>query len=182
LSPTFYSFLAGKKRVRCPTCKYEIAANAKFCVECGVSLLDRCPNCSHDNPPVAKFCVECGAALTAPIPFTSKASAATSSSAREDVHGGGHGGPSGERRHLTVLFCDLVGSTEIAARLDPEEWHEIAREYQREASLTVDASAGTWPSSWATVSSFISAGRMLTTMILNAECEPAWLCFNQLPG
>jgi class 3 adenylate cyclase len=142
LSPTFYSFLAGKKRVRCPTCKYEIAVNAKFCVECGVSLLDRCPNCSHDNPPVAKFCVECGAALTAPIPFTSKASAATSSSAREDVHGGGHGGPSGERRHLTVLFCDLVGSTEIAARLDPEEWHEIAREYQREASLTVERFGG----------------------------------------
>ena len=28
----------------------------------------------------------------------------------------------GERRHLTVLFCDLVGSTEIAAQLDPEEW------------------------------------------------------------
>jgi class 3 adenylate cyclase len=27
----------------------------------------------------------------------------------------------GERRHLTVLFCDLVGSTEIAAQLDPEE-------------------------------------------------------------
>ena len=30
--------------------------------------------------------------------------------------------PTGERRHLTVLFCDLVGSTAIAARLDPEEW------------------------------------------------------------
>jgi hypothetical protein len=28
----------------------------------------------------------------------------------------------GERRHLTVLFCDLVDSTAILARLDPEEW------------------------------------------------------------
>jgi len=37
----------------------------------------------------------------------------------------------GERRHLTVLFCDLVGSTEIAARLDPEEWREIVADYHR---------------------------------------------------
>jgi class 3 adenylate cyclase/tetratricopeptide (TPR) repeat protein len=48
----------------------------------------------------------------------------------------------GERRHLTVLFCDLVGSTEIAVRLDPEEWHEIAREYHREASLAVERFGG----------------------------------------
>ena len=35
----------------------------------------------------------------------------------------------GERRHLTVMFCDLVGSTEIAARLDAEEWRDIVAEY-----------------------------------------------------
>src|SRR5260370_1873540 len=35
----------------------------------------------------------------------------------------------GERRHLTVMFCDLVGSTEISARLDPEEWREIEADY-----------------------------------------------------
>ena len=33
----------------------------------------------------------------------------------------------GERRHLTVLFCDLVGSTEISSKLDPEEWREATR-------------------------------------------------------
>ncbi len=31
----------------------------------------------------------------------------------------------GERRQLTVLFCDLVGSTELAARLDPEDWQTV---------------------------------------------------------
>jgi class 3 adenylate cyclase len=36
---------------------------------------------------------------------------------------------SGERRHLTVLFCDLVGSTEISGRLDAEEWRDIVNEY-----------------------------------------------------
>ena len=35
------------------------------------------------------------------------------------------GAPPGERRRLTVLFCDLVGSTAIAAQLDPEDWHRI---------------------------------------------------------
>lgn len=36
-----------------------------------------------------------------------------------------------ERRHLTVLFCDLVGSTSLSARLDPEDLRKILYEYQR---------------------------------------------------
>lgn len=35
-----------------------------------------------------------------------------------------------ERRHLTILFCDLVGSTALAERLDPEDFREIIRSYQ----------------------------------------------------
>src|ERR1043165_872094 len=35
-----------------------------------------------------------------------------------------------ERRHLTVLFCDLVGSTALSARLDPEDMREVIRAYQ----------------------------------------------------
>jgi class 3 adenylate cyclase len=35
-----------------------------------------------------------------------------------------------ERRQLTVLFCDLVGSTELAARLDPEDMGRVIRAYQ----------------------------------------------------
>ena len=38
--------------------------------------------------------------------------------------------PDAERRQLTVLFCDLVDSTALAARLDPEEWREVVRAYQ----------------------------------------------------
>ncbi|MGD0291783.1 MAG: adenylate/guanylate cyclase domain-containing protein [Candidatus Binataceae bacterium] len=40
----------------------------------------------------------------------------------------------GERRHLTVLFCDLVGSTAIASRLDPEQWRETVAGYHRAAA------------------------------------------------
>jgi TOMM system kinase/cyclase fusion protein len=38
--------------------------------------------------------------------------------------------PEAERRQLTVLFCDLVDSTALANRLDPEEWREVVRAYQ----------------------------------------------------
>ena len=49
---------------------------------------------------------------------------------------------SGERRHLTVLFCDLVGSTEIASRLDPEEWRDIVASYHRAAAEAVERFGG----------------------------------------
>ena len=48
----------------------------------------------------------------------------------------------GERRHLTVLFGDLVGSTEIASRMDPEEWRDIAARYQRTAAECVQRFGG----------------------------------------
>ena len=35
----------------------------------------------------------------------------------------------GERRHVTVMFCDLVGSTSISARLDAEEWRDLVGAY-----------------------------------------------------
>ncbi|WP_264056409.1 adenylate/guanylate cyclase domain-containing protein, partial [Mycobacterium nebraskense] len=37
--------------------------------------------------------------------------------------------PEAERRQLTMLFCDLVGSTPLASQFDPEEWREIMRAY-----------------------------------------------------
>src|SRR5262249_38912043 len=43
----------------------------------------------------------------------------------------------GERRHLTVMFCDLVGSTEIARRLDAEEWRDIVANYHRTVTEAV---------------------------------------------
>jgi len=38
--------------------------------------------------------------------------------------------PAAERRQLTVLFCDLVDSTALAGRLDPEDYREVVRAYQ----------------------------------------------------
>jgi class 3 adenylate cyclase/predicted ATPase len=45
--------------------------------------------------------------------------------------------PSAERRHLTVMFCDLVGSTRFSAELDPEDWGDVIRVYQEAVRETV---------------------------------------------
>ena len=42
-----------------------------------------------------------------------------------------------ERRQLTVLFCDLEGSTEMSARLDPEDMRDVIRAYQDACSGAV---------------------------------------------
>jgi class 3 adenylate cyclase len=39
--------------------------------------------------------------------------------------------PEAERRQLTVMFCDLVESTKLASQLDPEDWRDVVRAYQR---------------------------------------------------
>lgn len=62
---------------------------------------------------------EGGEAAPAPLP-AHKAQVAPDAAAAED----------GERRQLTLMFCDLVGSTELSARVDPEEVREVMRAYQ----------------------------------------------------
>src|SRR5439155_1660566 len=48
----------------------------------------------------------------------------------------------GERRQLTALFCDLVGSTELSTRLDPEDFRDVVRAYQRIAEEAVGRFGG----------------------------------------
>src|ERR1700675_2846786 len=45
--------------------------------------------------------------------------------------------PAGERRQLTVLFCDLVGSTPLSQQLDAEEWRDLISQYQQAAAGAV---------------------------------------------
>src|SRR6516225_5513284 len=49
---------------------------------------------------------------------------------------------SAERRPITVMFCDLVGSTGLAARLDPEDWRNLVNAYLDEASKAVTGLGG----------------------------------------
>jgi class 3 adenylate cyclase len=49
---------------------------------------------------------------------------------------------SAERRPITVMFCDLVGSTALAARLDPEDWRNLVSAYLDETSAVVTGLGG----------------------------------------
>src|SRR5271170_7158679 len=48
----------------------------------------------------------------------------------------------GERRPITVMFCDLVGSTSLAAKLDPEDWRNLVGGYLDAASAAVTSLGG----------------------------------------
>jgi class 3 adenylate cyclase len=51
-------------------------------------------------------------------------------------------GTDAERRPITVMFCDLVGSTAISAALDAEDWRNLVNAYLDEASAAVTGLGG----------------------------------------
>ena len=126
--------------MRCRGCDFENAAGKKFCIQCGATLRHHCPKCSSENPPEASFCGDCGAALSQPTTTPQSAEGVAKPTIVE--HGKLGEAPEGERRHLTVLFCDLVGSTEIASHLDPEVWREIVAEYHHAAAQAIERFGG----------------------------------------
>jgi hypothetical protein len=117
--------------MRCSKCGSDNREGAKFCNECGAPLSNNCSACGALNQPGAKFCDECGAAL----------SGDGSTSEAENVAPPAGSSP-GERRHLTVMFCDIVGSTGIAIQLDPEEWRDLLADYHRAVAEAVARSGG----------------------------------------
>jgi class 3 adenylate cyclase/predicted ATPase len=86
-----------------------------------------CPNCRAEISDGGKFCASCGTALAAGSPPSPAIVASTSSA---------------ERRQLTVMFCDLVGSTALSVRLDPEDLREVMLAYQAYVAETVTRFGG----------------------------------------
>ncbi|MDX1415533.1 MAG: AAA family ATPase [Candidatus Promineifilaceae bacterium] len=133
----------------CPNCQTENPAGAKFCYNCGTPLALSCSNCGTELPAGARFCFNCGQATgvqpaapgqpAAPSPPPPTPTPASTPVQREDLlqryipkglmsklqAARSSGLAEGERRVVTILFCDLQGSTMAAAGLDPEEWTEI---------------------------------------------------------
>ena len=138
--------------MRCASCGFENAEGLKFCNECGTSLKQRCAQCGFENAPQAKFCGECGttlrAAETSPpakrrkrkgSPSTRQARrSATSPTAVKSRPAA----PEAERRQLTVMFCDLVGSTILSTQLDPEELREVVQAYQETCTAVIQRYEG----------------------------------------
>jgi class 3 adenylate cyclase/tetratricopeptide (TPR) repeat protein len=131
----------------CADCGVDNRQGRKFCAHCGRALRLACPSCGAQNEPGEKFCGECGAALSTPSPSAPAISERSSTQRTTPLDAVPTDGSEtrltdGERRHLTVLFCDLVGSTEIAARLDPEEWRETVAGYHRAAAEEITRFGG----------------------------------------
>jgi class 3 adenylate cyclase/tetratricopeptide (TPR) repeat protein len=80
-----------------------------------------CPSCGFENPDGAKFCSECGASLVA----------AASGHRRE------------ERKVVSVVFVDLVGSTARAESSDPEDVRALLRIYHEQAREELESRGGT---------------------------------------
>jgi class 3 adenylate cyclase len=79
-----------------------------------------CPNCGHENADGAKFCSECGANLLAPAPR------------RREM-----------RKTVTVVFCDVTGSTALGERLDPESLRGVMTRYFERMRGVLEAHGGT---------------------------------------
>src|SRR5262245_712619 len=118
--------------MQCQRCGFENPEGTKFCEECGTKLVWACPNCGRQVRPTAKFCGECGTALTgeaaASLPGQQDVQPAQSSVPTARL--GERMIPEAERRQLTVMFCDLVGSTSLSTQLDPEELREVIQTYR----------------------------------------------------
>ena len=87
-----------------------------------------CSGCGFENPAGFKFCGACGSPLSGgtvvgPAGVASGRSTGLAAGSSPD-------GPTGERRQLTVMFCDLVGSTALSEQLDPEDLREVLIAYQ----------------------------------------------------
>jgi class 3 adenylate cyclase/tetratricopeptide (TPR) repeat protein len=108
--------------MRCPKCNSESTSGRKFCPECGSALTNRCAKCGADNLPTAKFCEDCGAALNAPSSATTKKRDEASTRVQEAA---APDNLEGERKTVTALFADIMGSTELEQDLDPEEARAI---------------------------------------------------------
>jgi class 3 adenylate cyclase/tetratricopeptide (TPR) repeat protein len=141
--------------MKCPQCQFENPAGMKFCGQCGAKLVVLCPQCGGENPPGFKFCGECGSSLAAPqadapapapspapLPqappvqsYTPPHLAAQVLQSRAAIEG--------ERKQVTVLFCDLVGSTALAEKLGPETMHLLLNRFFELALREVHRYEGT---------------------------------------
>lgn len=99
--------------MHCPTCNSDNPVDLKFCGHCGSPLPQVCSACGFENPSNFNFCGHCGAKLRIE---------------KEKP----------ERRQLTVLFCDLIGSTALSEQLDPEDLRDVVRAYQEAAAEVVE--------------------------------------------
>src|SRR5262249_36631091 len=105
-------------RMRCPACQHPCSPSTWSCEACAASLVGVCRACGAANAAEARFCNQCAHRLDRPR--------------TERVFG-----TAAERRQLTVMFCDLVDSTPLSARLDPEDLRDVVQAYQEACGAVI---------------------------------------------
>ncbi len=135
--------------MQCPNCQTENPSGARFCFNCGQALPQACSNCGAGLQTGARFCHNCGRPVEAKEfsgpPATQERSPVSAETAAPQLSSQAAQLAryiptellarlqaardsrlmQGERRIVTILFCDVAGSTQAASHLDPEEWAEI---------------------------------------------------------
>jgi len=106
--------------MKCPKCHIENPEDNKFCRECGTALLLVCTECGNELQADDKFCGKCGQKV---VGQSKKEMPRLTSD--------------GERKHVTVLFSDLLGYTTMSEKLDPEEVKEITGRIFGEVSKVI---------------------------------------------
>jgi len=119
--------------MQCSACSSDNPESNKFCGECGATLPRGCPGCGAVNPTANKFCGDCGhpleAAPGAPV------AAQPAKPDQPPVN-------DAERRHLTVMFCDLAGSTALSEALDPEDLRDVIGRFQQTCAAQIELFGG----------------------------------------
>jgi class 3 adenylate cyclase len=109
----------------CGGCGAVFSHDAHFCGACGANLRALCSACGAENPRSFRYCATCGVELVADdasiVPGDSEEA---------------------ERRVITVLFCDMEGSTALSGRLDPEDFAAVTASFQDMAAGIVRQEGG----------------------------------------
>jgi class 3 adenylate cyclase/predicted ATPase len=115
----------------CPSCNNDIPGDSRFCPQCGTPQALSCAACGRANAPGSRFCSQCGVKLGQGAPAAPPAAVTAPPTASPRA------AASAERRQITVMFCDLVGSTALSTRLDPEDLREVIAAYHKSVAQVV---------------------------------------------
>lgn len=134
---------------RCFNCAHENPINARFCVSCGIRLGVQCQVCGEPATHGQRFCSACGAALASGAAEPSAGvQLALSPANYTPVHLvqrilANRQALRGEKKQVTVLFCDLVDSTVLASQLGAEDMHALLSDFFTRALAAVHSFEGT---------------------------------------
>jgi class 3 adenylate cyclase len=125
--------------MNCASCGSPNREGRRFCGKCGAPLAKQCGSCGAANDADESFCGECGAALGEIAAVRSQATATMPASAPPP----GDSQRTAERRHVSVLFADLVGFTSLSDQRDAEDVRELLSRYFDTARTVITRYGGT---------------------------------------